>query len=35
VGSDGANGLESALDHHLYGVAHQRCIFHKIQQQPC
>jgi putative transposase len=32
VGSDGANGLESALDHHLYGVAHQRCIFHKIQQ---
>jgi transposase-like protein len=32
VGSDGANGLESALDHHLYGVAHQRCIFHKIKQ---
>ena len=32
VVSDGANGLESALDHHLYGVAHQRCIFHKIKQ---
>jgi transposase-like protein len=24
VGSDGANGLESALDAHLYGVAHPR-----------
>jgi putative transposase len=32
VVSDGANGLGSALDHHLYGVAHQRCIFHKIKQ---
>jgi transposase-like protein len=32
VVSDGANGLESALDYHLYGVAHQRCIFHKIKQ---
>ena len=32
VVSDGANGLESALAHHLYGVAHQRCIFHKIKQ---
>jgi transposase-like protein len=32
VVSDGAPGLESALDHHLYGVAHQRCIFHKIKQ---
>jgi len=32
VVSDGANGLASALDHHLYGVAHQRCIFHKIKQ---
>jgi transposase-like protein len=32
VVSDGANGLESALDQHLYGVAHQRCIFHKIKQ---
>jgi putative transposase len=32
VVSDGANGLESALDHHLYGVPHQRCIFHKIKQ---
>jgi transposase-like protein len=32
VVSDGANGLESALDHPLYGVAHQRCIFHKIKQ---
>jgi len=29
---DGANGLESALAHHLSGVAHQRCIFHKIKQ---
>jgi transposase-like protein len=32
VVSDGANGLESALDHHLYGVAHQRCLFHKSKQ---
>ncbi len=32
VVSDGATGLESALDYHLYGVAHQRCIFHKIKQ---
>ena len=30
--SDGSTGLESALDYHLYGVAHQRCIFHKIKQ---
>jgi putative transposase len=30
--SDGANGLESALDPHFYGVPHQRCIFHKIKQ---
>jgi len=32
VVSDGANGLESALDSHLYGVAHQRCMFHTIKQ---
>jgi transposase-like protein len=32
VVSAGAQGLESALDYHRYGVAHQRCIFHKIQQ---
>ena len=32
VVSDGATGLERALDHHLYGVPHQRCIFHKIKQ---
>src|SRR5215470_14725635 len=32
VVSDGSPGLESALDYHLYGVAHQRCIFHKIKQ---
>jgi len=32
VVSDGSQGLESALDYHLYGVAHQRCIFHKIKQ---
>jgi transposase-like protein len=31
VVSDGAHGLGSALDHHRYGVAHQRCIFHTIQ----
>jgi transposase-like protein len=30
--SDGSQGLESALDYHLYGVAHQRCIFHTIKQ---
>lgn len=29
--SDGSQGLESALDYHFYGVPHQRCIFHKIQ----
>jgi putative transposase len=32
VVSDGSPGLESALEYHLYGVAHQRCIFHKIKQ---
>lgn len=31
VVSDGAKGIESALDQHLYGVPHQRCIFHKIK----
>lgn len=31
VVSDGSSGLESALDYHFYGVAHQRCIFHKIK----
>jgi transposase-like protein len=31
VASDGAQGLETALDHYLYGVPHQRCIFHKIK----
>jgi transposase-like protein len=31
VVSDGTKGLASALDHHLYGVPHQRCIFHKIK----
>jgi len=31
VVSDGAQGLASALDHQLYGVPHQRCIFHKIK----
>jgi len=31
VVSDGAQGLESALDDHFYGVPHQRCIFHKIK----
>lgn len=31
VVSDGAQGLESALDYHFYGVPHQRCIFHKIK----
>jgi putative transposase len=29
--SDGSQGLEKALDIHLYGVPHQRCIFHKIK----
>jgi len=32
VVSDGSQGLESALDSHRYGVAHQRCLFHKIKQ---
>ena len=32
VVSDGSPGLASALDDHLYGVAPQRCIFHKIKQ---
>ena len=32
VVSAGANGLESALDHHRYGVAHPRGIFHKSKQ---
>jgi transposase-like protein len=31
VVSDGAAGLETALDYHFYGVPHQRCIFHKIK----
>ncbi len=31
VVSDGAKGLESALDQYLSGVPHQRCIFHKIK----
>ena len=31
VVSDEAKGLASVLDHHLYGVPHQRCIFHKIK----
>jgi transposase-like protein len=31
VVSDGASGLEPALDYHFYGVPHQRCIFHKIK----
>ena len=29
--SDGAKGLDKALYSHLYGVPHQRCIFHKIK----
>ena len=29
--SDGSKGLEKALYSHLYGVPHQRCIFHKIK----
>ena len=31
VVSDGAAGLAQALDLHLYGVPHQRCLFHKIK----
>jgi transposase-like protein len=31
VVSDGAKGLDKALYSHLYGVPHQRCIFHKIK----
>jgi hypothetical protein len=31
VVSDRSQGLENALDSHLYGVSHQRCIFHKIK----
>jgi transposase-like protein len=31
VVSDGAQGLENALDEHSYGVPHQRCVFHKIK----
>jgi transposase-like protein len=31
VVSDGAKGLENALDYHFYGVPHQRCAFHKIK----
>lgn len=31
VVSDGAQGLESGLDYHFYGVPHQRCVFHKIK----
>jgi transposase-like protein len=31
VVSDGAQGRESALDDHCYGVPHQRCIFHQIK----
>jgi transposase-like protein len=31
VVSDGATGLESALDRYLWGVPHQRCLFHKIK----
>jgi transposase-like protein len=29
--SDGAQGLDKALYTHLWGVPHQRCIFHKIK----
>ena len=29
--SDGTKGLDKALYSHLYGVPHQRCIFHKIK----
>ena len=28
VVSDGAQGLEHALDYHFSGVPHQRCVFH-------
>jgi transposase-like protein len=31
VVSDGAKGLESAWDRYLWGVPHQRCLFHKIK----
>jgi len=31
VVSDGAQGLEKALNEHFYGVPHQRCVFHKIK----
>jgi len=31
VVSDGAQGLERALEYHFYGVPHQRCLFHKIK----
>jgi putative transposase len=31
VVSDGATGLESALDRYLLGVPHQRCLFHRIK----
>lgn len=31
VVSDGAAGLAKALDLHLYGMPHQRCLFHKIK----
>lgn len=33
VVSDGAPGLESALDDPLYGVAHPRCLLHTITQR--
>jgi putative transposase len=32
VVSDGAKGLESAVDRSLLGVPHQRCIFHTMKQ---
>jgi transposase-like protein len=31
VVSDGAAGIEEAVDLHLYGVPHQRCVFHKLK----
>ena len=31
VVSDGAQGIENALERELSGVPHPRCIFHKIQ----
>src|SRR5437899_11389808 len=31
VVSDGAQGLESALEYQFHGVPHQRCVFHKIK----